>query len=501
MNSRGIVYFVGAGPGDPGLITLRGLERLRQADVILFDYLVNPAILEHAAAEADQICLGRHGRSTIWSQTAINARLVKEALQGKTVVRLKGGDPMVFGRASEELGSVSDAGIPFEVIPGVTAALAGASCAGLPITHREHASAVAFITGQENPAKKQNSIDFQALARFPGTLVFYMGITTSRYWSQQLIQAGMSAKTPVTLIRRCSWPDQQTLRCSLHEVANQVTPYQKFPPPAIAIVGDINHQPTQDWFESKPLFGQSILVTRPQDQAAQLANELRDLGANVLRQPAIAIKAPDSWAEVDRAIDRLSEYDWILFTSSNGVRRFLDRIFERGQDLRLLGTNRLAAVGTRTANTLQEYHLQVDLRPDKSFRSESLAEALKEEAAGKRFLLPRASRGRELLADELRKEGAEVDCITVYRHVDVTTAAPEIAAKVSANEVDWVTVTSSAIAHSLVRLFGDDLHQIKIATISSLTSASMKELGFSVTAEAAEATNDGILQAILSTQD
>ena len=294
--SIGTVYLIGAGPGDPGLITLRAVDCLRRADVVLHDYLVNVDILQHASSSAEIVCLGRHGRSTIWSQVAINERVISEAKQGRTVARLKGGDPMVFGHAAEELAALKKHDIPFEVVPGVTAALAAAASAEVPVTHRDYSSAVAFITGQENPTKDDSAIDYRALANFPGTLVFYMGITTADRWTQKLIDAGMSPATPVAAIRRCTWSDQRTIRCRLDELAAFVTPYSKFPPPAIAIVGPVTSlQQGRSWFERRPLFGSRVMVTRPPHQSIELRRRLIDYGADIITQPAIEISAPDDW--------------------------------------------------------------------------------------------------------------------------------------------------------------------------------------------------------------
>ena len=314
----GVVYLVGAGPGDPKLITLRGVECLQKADVVLFDYLVNPVIAEHASENARLVCLGRHRRkdasepkigARIWKQAEINAELVALAKQGLTVVRLKGGDPAVFARGGEEADYLRQNGIRFEVVPGITAALAAGSHLGIPITHRDKASAVALVTGhfkspdKANAGKGGNSrgssveppkLDYQALAKFPGTLVFYMGVTTAEYWSSQLIENGLCPTTPVAIVRRVSMPDQRAIYCSLENVAAALTPYSKFPPPVIVIVGAVAAQKDAlNWFQNRPLFGQTILVTRPKHQAAKLGNQLADFGAQIVYRPAIEISSPD----------------------------------------------------------------------------------------------------------------------------------------------------------------------------------------------------------------
>ena len=495
----GKVYLVGAGPGDPGLITLRGVECLHQADVVLYDYLVNPDIVDHAPAGCELICLGRHGRDRIWSQDEINARMIESAGTGKVVVRLKGGDPAVFARGSEEIEALAVAGIPCEVVPGITAALAASSYAGIPITHRDLASAVAFVTGQEQSGKSDSTIDFETLAKFPGTLVMYMGVTTVHQWTSGLTRAGKSPTTPVAIIRRCSLPDQMVIRCSLGEVVERLRVPKKIRPPVIVIIGAVALLPeTLFWFENRPCFGLKIMVTRPNEQAASLRRPLAELGAEVLVQPAIQISPPDDWGPVDAVIERLEEFDWLVFSSSNGVRFFLERLITRQGDVRALGPARLAAVGPGTAAELVKYRLRAAVQPDE-FRAESLAQALLPVAAGSRILLLRASRGREVLADELRRGRADVTQVIVYSSRDVATPDKNVAQRLQDGQVDWTTVTSSAIARSLASMFGKDLHMTRLASISPLTSEILRELGFEPAVEAKEYTMHGVVQAILST--
>lgn len=499
----GKVYLVGAGPGDPGLITIRGVECLARADVVLYDYLANARLLEHAPAGAELVCLGRHGHGNsdvarIWTQDEINARLVELARAGKTVVRLKGGDPAIFARGADETMELARQGIEFEVVPGITAALAAGSCAGIPITHRELASAVALVTGHEESDKPWSALDYAALARFPGTLVFYMGVTTAPAWTAALLTNGKPAETPCAIVRRCSLPDQQKWLCRLDEVPNLLGPHSKIRPPVIVIVGEVTAvSPTLSWFEQRPLFGQRIVVTRPREQAAALCGPLEELGAEVLVQPAIEIGPPDDWSPVDAALARLADFDWLVFSSSNGVRILIDRLLDSGRDLRALGSVRLAAIGPGTADELARYRLFADLVPADEFRAESLASALAGGAGGKRFLLARASRGREVLADELAAAGGIVEQVVVYTSRDVPTPDKEIADRLAADKIDWVTVTSSAIAHSLVSLFGESLRKAKLVSISPITTATLTELGHPPAAEAKVYTMQGVAEAIL----
>jgi uroporphyrinogen III methyltransferase/synthase len=493
----GRVYLVGAGPGDPQLITLRAVQCLRRADVILYDYLVNSRILQHAGPQAEQICLGRHGGSRFWPQSEISERLVDLARQGKTVVRLKAGDPVVFARMAEEAERLLREGIPCEIVPGITAGLAAGSYAGIPLTHRDLASAVALITGQEKPGKSSSALDFDALARFPGTLVFYMGVTTADQWTRELIRAGKPPETPATIVRRCSFPDQLTIRCRLDEVPERMAGPEPICPPAVVIVGPVSAAGYGfDWVERRPLFGQTILVTRPADQGRETVDQLSELGAQVVVQPAIRIAAPSDWDRVDAAIARLDAYDWLVFSSSNGVQYFLDRLLAGQGDLRRLGGVRLAAIGPGTAEALAEYRLKADLVPGE-YRSEALADALAQVAAGKRVLLARASRGREVLAERLRAAGADVDQVVVYCSSDVTTLDPDVESLLAAGRIDWITVTSSAIARSLAGLCGQWLRTTPVVSISPVTSETLRGLGVEPAAEAGRYTLEGVIAAIL----
>lgn len=490
------VYLVGAGPGDPGLITLRGLTCLQRADLVLYDYLANSAVLRHANPSADLVCLGHHGVQRSMPQEEIHARMIEAARAGRTVVRLKGGDPDVFGRSAEETEALRAAGVPFEIIPGITAAMAAAAYTGIPITHAQCSSAVALVTGQERQSKQGPPLDYEALAGFPGTLVFYMGITTARDWSAALIRRGKPADTPVAIVRRCSWSDQETFRCNLGTVA-EVIAERRLRPPAVIIVGDVvAHAPESSWFTSRPLFGKRVLVSRPIDQARDLVEPLSELGADVVVQPAIEISEPSDWSPVDRALAALDQYDWLVFSSSNGVQRLLNRLLGKGWDLRRLAGLKLAAIGPGTADALAGYHLRADLVPAE-YRAEALADCLSAEAAGRRFLLARASRGREVLAETIRGAGGSVDQVVVYRSTDVERPEPPIAEALAAGRIDWVTVTSSAIARSLARMFGEQLRAARLASISPITSGVLRELGYEPAAEATEYTMEGLVEAIL----
>ena len=499
MNKPAKVYLVGAGPGDPGLITVRGGECLRRAELVLFDYLVNPQLLDYAPPQAERICLGRHGQGKLWNQEEINRHMVSAALQGRVVVRLKGGDPAVFGHLSEEIEALVEAGLEFEIVPGITAALAASSYAGLPMTDRRLASAVALVTGHETD-KTEEMLDYLALAVFPGTLVFYMGVTSAPRWTSSLIAAGKPPDTPAMIVRRCSWPNQFSASCRLDEVASlldQTRPH-RIRPPALVIVGPVaQREAAWSWFTRRPLFGQTILVTRAADQASALAAPLAELGAEVLFQPAISISAPADWSPVDAAIGRLKEFYWLVFSSSNGVQAFLQRVMQHA-DLRQLAGCKLAAIGPGTAAELGRWNLKADLVPE-TFVAEALLQALKTQLPPNqpaRCLLLRASRGREVLAEGLREAGAEVEQVVVYSSTDIATPDADILAALTEKRIQWITVTSSAIARSLVQLFGPHLNHAQLASISPVTSSTLRELGFTPAVEAKAYTMPGLIAAI-----
>jgi uroporphyrinogen III methyltransferase/synthase len=493
MNGR--VFLIGAGPGDPGMLTLRGAELLRQADVVLYDGLCNPALLQHAV-DADHICVGKHGQSRIWKQQEIIDEMLLHATAGRRVARLKGGDPAVFARTAEEVAALQQAGIPLEVVPGITTALAAGSFAGIPVTHRGLASAVALITGHEEPGKPQSALDWDALAKFPGTLVVYMGVTTARSWTNSLLSAGKSADTAAAIIRRCSLPDQQLIRCRLDQVADQLTPATQLRPPVIVILGPVTELADAiHWARSRPLLRQTVLVTRPADQAEALANPLRQLGAQVLVQPVIEIQPLDDWTTVDATIESLSNFDLIVFCSRNGVQSFFNRILATGNDLRCTGNLKIAAVGEKTADSLSEFHLRADIVPS-DFRAESLAESLTQEARDKNVLIIRASRGRDELSSALQQGGASVTQVVTYQHLDVAQVDPSIIDLARAEKIDWITLTSRATATNAFTLFGDAMKKMKIATLSPVTSARVEEIGLQVTAEADPYTIDALIESI-----
>jgi uroporphyrinogen III methyltransferase/synthase len=498
--ATGKAYLIGAGPGDPGLLTLRGRQLLSEAELVLYDYLVDPQILAYARAGAELVCLGRHGAGRLVTQDEVHQRMIAAAHAGQIVARLKGGDPAVFGRTAEETAALEAAGVPYEIVPGVTAALAASSYAGVPLTHRSAASCVALVTGQECQGKDPSeALDMAGLARFPGTLAFYMGVTSAPDWAAGLIAHGKSPATPVAIVRRATLPEQSVIETTLGELPGVVAA-RRLRPPAVIIVGAAARERAGwDWFGARPLAGRTVMATRPIHQTDALAESLAALGARVVAQPAIEIGPPHDWAPVDAAIEQLGTFAWAVFSSANGVRAFLDRLATTGRDVRVLGGVRLAAIGPATAETLAEYRLRPDVQPAE-YRAEALAAALAPAARGQRVLLVRASRGREVLAETLTAAGADVAQVVAYESRDVTAADSDAATALAAGRVDWVTVTSSAIARSLVKLFGDELRRAKLAAISPLTAGVLSEAGFPPAAIAKAYTVEGVVAAILAAE-
>lgn len=504
MAAPGKVYLVGAGPGDPGLLTLRGRECLAAADLVLYDGLVNPELLRLTRADCQRTSRTAEPGGRRLHQEEINARLIEAAVAGKTVVRLKGGDPFVFGRGAEEAAALVEAGIEFEVVPGVTAATAAGVYAGIPYTDRDRASAVAFVTGHEDPTKPQSLLDYETLARFPGTLVFYMGLHRIESIARALIDSGKPPETPAAVICSASTPQQKTVTAPLAEIA-AVVHEAKLHPPSLIVVGPcVALRDRIAWFEQRPLFGLRIGVTRPEHQADEAIHRCRALGAQPVLMPTIEIRPPTDWSGVDAAIDRLDDYAWLIFTSANGVRSFLSRLWMRGLDGRRLADVRIAAIGDATAETLADFNLHADLVPD-SFRAEALADALRPLVSGQRLLWVRASRGRDVLPRELGAAGASVDEVVVYQNLDVTALPADALRMIETGELDWIGLSSPSIARNLARLLTPAAREqlgagVRLAAISPVTAQAAVEAGLPVAAVADVYTWEGIFAAIVRSQ-
>jgi len=497
----GRVYLVGGGPGDPGLITVRGLELLRQADLVLYDGLVNPLLLQHTHAKAVRTCRmdGPDGRRL--DQPEINRQLVEAAKSGLTVVRLKGGDPFIFGRGTEEAAALAAENIPFEVVPGITAATAAAVYTGISLTHREHASAVAFITGHEDPGKTESAIDYHVLARFPGTLVFYMGLHRVGIIAQRLMAAGQSATTPVAVVSRATTPLQRTIEGTLADIADR-TKAAALHAPSLVIVGDCVQVRSQArWFEQRPLFGQRIAITRPEEQADTAIRRAWELGAQPVLLPTIDIGPSDDWMPVDVVLSRLGEFDWLVFTSANGVKGLLGRLWDQGGDARRLGQCRIAAIGPSTAAELERFHVRCDLVPTE-YRAEALADALLPHVAGRRVLWARANRGRDVLPERLQAAGVRLEQVVVYTNRDRDQFPAAELALLEAGEVDWIGLSSPSIARNLARLLTPAARQhlgsrTRLAAISPVTAEAAAQAGLPVHAVATDYTWDGLFTAMV----
>ena len=473
---KGKVYLVGAGPGDPGLLTLKGKHCLERAEVIIYDTLANERLLSYAPPDAERIYVGKRGGEHSLPQEEINRLVIERARRGQVVVRLKGGDPFIFGRGGEEAEALHEAGIAFEVVPGVTSAIAVPAYSGIPLTHRELASTVAFVTG--HPAEEVSGIDWRALAGI-ATVVFLMGTKRLPEIVAALLKHGRHPETPVAVIRFGSWPLQETITGSLRDIVERA---QGIRPPAVIVVGEVVRLRGQlRWFEEKPLFGRRIVVTRAREQQGEFAELLEDYGAEVIECPTIAIHAPDEWGAVDRTLERVASFHWVIFTSANGVRCFLKRLQERGGDLRALHGIRVAAIGPATAAALQEVGLHPDLVPDE-YRAEAILEALDRDLSGMRFLIPRAAEAREVLPAGLRERGAQVEVVAVYRTVPVADQADAVLDLLRAGQIDAVTFTSSSTVVNFVEMLpGQDLaallKDVTIACIGPITAETAARYG------------------------
>jgi uroporphyrinogen III methyltransferase/synthase len=489
------VYLVGAGPGDPGLITVRGLDLIRAADAIFYDNLATPALLAHAKSGAETLYVGKKRAAHAFSQEEINAMLVERALAGKTVVRLKGGDPSIFGRGGEEAEALADSGVPFEIDPGVSSALGAAAYAGIPLTPRAKTSAVTFVTGHD-----AESIDWAKMGQ-ADTLVLFMGLVSFDDIAHRLIAAGRAPSTPAAAVRWATRPDQHVVSGTLADLADRIEE-ARLKPPALVIVGDVvSLRERIDWFGRLPLAGRRVVITRAREQSGALAEKLRRLGADPIELPVIEIRPPADLAPLDQAIARLEAYDWLIFTSRNGVERFVERLDASGRDWRALRA-RICAIGPATAEALQTLHLKIDVLPEEYVAEALLAALEPHDLAGKRILIPRALVARDILPETLRERGAQVDLVPAYETVVPGDAAEKARDVFAAGPApDWVAFTSSSTVKNLAKMVGaETLRSVRAASIGPVTSATLRELGLEPAAEASEFTVDGLIAAIVEAE-
>ena len=501
---KGRVYLVGAGPGDIGLMTIKGLKCLQRADVVVYDFHVNAQILNYVRQGAEFIYAGKQGGHHALTQDEINQALLDRARQGKIICRLKGGDPFVFGRGGEEAEALAKEDIPFEVVPGVTSVIAVPACAGIPLTHREYASSFAAITGNEAATKSASSVYWSGLAKSYETLVFLMGVKNIATISSKLIKGGKSVDTPVAVIRWGTRPDQETIVGTLGDIT-QLVKESVMRPPAVMVVGKVvNLRQMLAWYEKKPLFGHRILITREYSSDYE---PLEELGAEIFEFPTIRIVPPASYKELDAAIRRVEEYHWIILTSANGVRFFMERFFKKGRDVRDLKGLKLCAVGSKTADAVRAHGMKVDLVPDE-FNAEGLVESMNhlygsspDRLKGVRFLLPRAERARELFPDRVKALGGRIDTPAAYRAVRPDKHGKLLKRFLMEGRISVATFTSGATFTNFIDIMGNDavpfLKRIAIAAIGPVTRRTIEKSGLKVDIMAREATIGAMVDAII----
>ena len=504
FDKKGKVYLVGAGPGDPGLLTVKAKECIGKADVIVYDYLANNQFLDYANKNAELIYVGKKGGSHTMAQEAINRLICEKAGKGLNVVRLKGGDPFIFGRGGEEALELVKAGISFEIIPGITSAIAVPAYAGIPLTHRDYTSTVAFITGHEDPGKIQSNIQWDKLATGVGTLVFLMGIGNLAHIAEELVRHGRSPDTPVAVIHRGTVTKQRSIEGKLKNIADMATK-EGIKPPGIIIVGDVvTLRSKLNWFEQRPLFGKRIVVTRAREQASQFLARLMESGAECLEFPTIEIIPPKTWEYMDEAIEDLINYHWLLFTSVNGVKYFFQRLDDLGKDVRYLRDIKVGAIGPKTAEAVRERGIKSDLVPDE-YRAEAIVEAFgKEGAKNLRILLPRAAEARDILPEELKKMGAHVNVVEAYETVMPVTGADNIRAMFKEGGINMVTFTSSSTVINFMAMFKEEGDRIKqwmenvdVACIGPITADTAEQNGLKVSLIPKEYTIEALTNAII----
>jgi uroporphyrinogen III methyltransferase / synthase len=500
VKSKGAVYLVGAGPGDAGLLTLRGAELLRRADVIVYDLLVNPVLLRLARPDAELI--SRRKRAEM-PQEEITELLIAKAREGKCVVRLKGGDPYIFGRGGEEAETIAAAGIYFEVVPGVSSIVAAPNYAGIPLTHREHCSSFTVFTGHEKTDGTKTDLRYDQIAKISGTKVVLMGMEKLKDWTKSLVVNGMSPETPVAIIQWGTSGKQKSIAGTLATI-EKLAAKEKISPPAMTIIGDVvNLREKLNWFENRPLFGKKIVVTRAREQSEEFSQKLAELGADVLEIPAIKIVEPTLREDIVDALLSLNSYDWLVFTSANGVTAFFDLFFRRFQDLRDLGGAKIAAVGPATAAKLRELHLQVDVMPDE-FIGKKVAEAIAQHGSveNSKICLLRAETANPDLPRTLEDLGAIVDDIAIYKTVAETKDFFGAAENFLAQGADWITFTSGSTVEFFHARFDlpkllKQFPQMNLASIGPETSKAIRALKMEPAIEANEHTTDGLIAELL----
>ncbi|MCF6246416.1 MAG: uroporphyrinogen-III C-methyltransferase [Desulfobacula sp.] len=502
-NKNGTVYLIGAGPGDPGLLTIKAKNCIENADVVVYDYLASPYLLDYAKPDALIIYVGKKGGDHTLTQDKINLLLVEKAKQGLDVARLKGGDPFVFGRGGEEAQMLLGHGVSYEVIPGVTSAIAAPAYAGIPVTHRDHTSFVSFITGHENPDKKDSSMQWDVYAKSDATLVFLMGVKNLSNIVKNLVANGKDASTPIALVRWGTTTRQQTVTGTLETIVD-IVKEAKIKSPSIIIIGHVvSLRDELAWFDKKALFGKRIVITRARAQASGLVSELTQLGANCIEIPTIEIAPPKDINPLKQSIENINHYDWLVFTSVNGVKFFFDTLFDMEKDVRCLGHLKFACIGPVTKERLKDYGIISDILPN-TYRAESVIEAFSTvEIKNKKVLLPRAKIARTILPEELSKMGAQVDEVTAYETRLDADGKDELIELLESKKIDAITFTSSSTVSNFMSLLeGNDVHallkDVQVSSIGPITSDTARSLGIEPDIEAATYTIPGLVDALLA---
>ena len=496
MSTPGICYLVGAGPGDPGLITVRGRECVEMADVLVYDALSSPEILRWARKDCEKINVGKRAKDHTLSQDGINALILEKTRAGKKVVRLKGGDPMIFGRGGEEAAELAEAGVAFEIVPGISSTIGGPAYAGIPVTHRDHCSQLTIFTGHEDPTKEESSIDYAHLAKTPGTKVFVMGMARLREIAASLVAGGADPATPIALTRWATTGSQKTITGSLADIAD-IAERADFGSPAVAVVGDVVRERAKiNWFEKRPLFGKRIVVTRTREQAGGLSRELSALGADVVELPTIRIELPDDRQGFAEGVTHAHEYDWLVFSSPNGVERFFDAFFATYEDARSLGNPRIAVIGNGTAQKVREYRFAVDLVPEK-FVAEGLVEAFANESIENLTVLwVRAEEARDVIYEGLTALGGIVDECIAYKTVPETGDPTGAAARMAEQGADLMTFTSASTVDNFFKLALPWPENCAAGSIGPVTSEALRKHGVEPAFEAKQHDIPGLVAAI-----
>ncbi|NOX35884.1 MAG: uroporphyrinogen-III C-methyltransferase [Deltaproteobacteria bacterium] len=502
-DKTGKVYLIGAGPGDPGLLTIKAKECIENADVVVYDYLASPFLLDYAKKDAQVIYVGKKGGDHTLTQDKINLLLVDKARQGFDIARLKGGDPFVFGRGGEEAQMLLGHGVPYEVIPGVTSAIAAPAYAGIPVTHRDHTSFVSFITGHEDPTKKDTSMQWDVYAKSNATLVFLMGVKNLENIVKNLVEHGKAMDTPVALVRWGTTARQQTVTGTLETIVERVKEAE-LKSPAIIVIGHVvSLRDELAWFDKRPLFGKRIVITRARAQASDLVSNLTKLGAQCIEIPTIQIAPPKDSGPLKESVNNINNYDWLVFTSVNGVEFFFNTLFDTGKDVRALGHLKIACIGPVTKKRLKEYGIISDILPE-TYRAESVIDAFSGiDMTNKRVLLPRAKVARTVLPEELTKMGAKVHEVTAYETRLFTSKKEELISLLENNEIDAVTFTSSStVSNFMSQLEPKDakllLKNVVTASIGPITSKTARSLGIEPDIEAEEFTIQGLTDSLLA---